>query len=447
LHRNNDKTVRIFHLAENRVVTTLHVDVSTNHASISPDGQHLVVVGDSPEVYFYHPAAAGPCNIGSPPISIGEAGCGSWILSSHPPLSAGTDTDALMSTSFSSSSLHCAVGSQAGIITVFDTRYLSCEGGSTPLVKVITSSRPYTEAGAVRSVQFAPAPWDLLIWAEHCGRVCIADTRSDFARRQVVDVLAEKDDLIEAEVEDVQHTLSAWEISQNLQGNFATSRRHTREEDTEEEASSPETGRNAITELADLVLENSTEWLATYASRVGSPNTLAPHPPDIYASHLLRRHPPGSSLPATTPMFLRDLWVIPTERERTRTRIHPPRRRNSLHPSYTDQPASSQASSSSRTNVPTNPTERDRTRPPADSLNSPYARIHSLLAAYRRPQRVTGRLDAESYPFSYMMSDGVDITGCTLSPDGRKMFVFLVFWLIDLKLLIIFLGLSRLMAV
>jgi len=38
-----------------------------------------------------------------------------------------------------------------------------------------------------------------LVWAEHCGRVCVADARSNFTRRQIVDVLVEKEDLIEAE--------------------------------------------------------------------------------------------------------------------------------------------------------------------------------------------------------------------------------------------------------
>ncbi|KAF8252984.1 hypothetical protein K440DRAFT_273057 [Wilcoxina mikolae CBS 423.85] len=298
---NNDKTVRIFHLAENRVVTTLHVDVSTNHASISPDGQHLVVVGDSPEVYFYHPASSGSCSI-SPGTGIGEAGCGSWILSSHPPLRAGTETDALMSTSFSSSSLHCAVASQAGIITIFDTRYLSCDDGCSPLVKVIASSRAFTEPGAVRSVQFSPAPWDLLVWAEHCGKVCIADARSNFTRRQVVDVLAEKEDLVEAEVEEVQDSPSACDISQSLLGSPTNNRRYSRgDEGNGEDVTVSDVERGAsINELADLVYENSSEWLAARVRSL-TPGSYFPSHPELVSdppSQILRSA--GSGLPAST---------------------------------------------------------------------------------------------------------------------------------------------------
>jgi len=427
--RNNDKTVRIFHLAENRVVTTLHVDVSTNHASISPDGQHLVVVGDSSEVYFYHPASSGSCGR-SPGTGIGEAGCGSWILSSHPPLRAGTDTDALMSTSFSSSSLHCAVASQAGIITIFDTRYLFCDDGCSPLVKVITSSRAFTEPGAVRSVQFSPAPWDLLVWAEHCGKVCIADARSNFTRRQVVDVLAEKDDLVEAEVEEIQDSPSAWDISQSLLGNPISNRRYSREDDENgEDVTVSDAERSAsINELADLVYENSSEWLAARVRSL-TPSTYFPSHPELMSdSHSQILRSTGSGLPGSTPSLLRDYRERQIERERARPRVHdPPRRRNSIHPSYADHWTSTSSNSSTATGptsaAATAPSERERSRLSRGSTVVPSLRpleqITNLIADQRRRQRRGGRVDM---PFVYSYaSDGVDITGCTLDPDGRKL--------------------------
>ncbi|CCX09756.1 Similar to Uncharacterized protein C4G3.03; acc. no. P87229 [Pyronema omphalodes CBS 100304] len=46
--RNNDKSVRIYHLAQDRILQELTLDVSANHASISPNGRHLVIIGDSP---------------------------------------------------------------------------------------------------------------------------------------------------------------------------------------------------------------------------------------------------------------------------------------------------------------------------------------------------------------------------------------------------------------
>lgn len=505
--RNNDKTVRIFHLAENRVVTTLHVDVSTNHASISPNGQHLVVVGDSPEVYFYHPATSGPSAASRPSSAtatgIGEAGCGSWILSSHPPLRAGTDTDALMSTSFSSSSLHCAVASQAGIITIFDTRYLSCAGGCSPLLNVLTSSRPFTEQGAVRSVQFSPAPWDLLVWAEHTGRVCVADARNNFTRRQVVDVLAGREDLVEVDVEEVPESPSAWYISQRLLGNPAsTARRDSRrsggvggavgvgpgvdgvggvgvggggggggdggggvdddgeddddddgddddddDNDDEEEGEEGPTASlidaqriTSFSEYAELVYENQGDWLAARV-RSMTPGTYLPPHLELVADH---PHPQmlrslGSGLPplssSSTPSLLRDYRERQIERERARQRTHdPPRRRNSIHPSYVDHSASTSSSTASGAasaavapgGAPAVPGERERARPPRGANSNPalgpLEQITSIIADQRRRQRrTTWRADAASYASPRAGSEGVNITGCTLDPEGRKL--------------------------
>lgn len=381
---NNDKTVRIFHLAQNRVLTTLHLNIATNHSSISPDGQHLVIVGDCSKVYFYHPATSSGSCPGTPGTGIGEAGCESWILSSHPPLTAGID--ALISTSFSPSSLLCAVASQDGSITIFDTRYLSCTnipGCPSPIVNRIMSSRPRTYAGAVRSIQFSPAPWDLLVWAEHSGRVCVADARSNFVKRQVVDILVEKDDLIEAEVmsvggdDDTQHS---WRRREGSAG-----RRYTREEEESEEdaVAASEDDVHAffsrrfdeLSELVSRVRGNSHEWWATpplnsapnyppSSGANGRATTSNYTPPDasVRAStsaqspSISTSTPPPQTVPNTnptsTPALLRDYRERQIERERARQRIHdPPRRRNSTHPSYADQLVST-VSTSTRLPVP-----------------------------------------------------------------------------------------------
>ncbi|KAI5776386.1 hypothetical protein EDC01DRAFT_763353 [Geopyxis carbonaria] len=424
--KNNDKTVRIFHLAQNRVVTTLHVAAPTNHASISPDGQHLVVVGDVPEVYFYHPASSGSYNDSSN-TGIGEAGCGSWILSSHPPLKAGDDGDALMSTSFSPSSLHCAVASQTGIITIFDTRYLSCThpDGISPLVKRITSSRAYTHVGAIRSVQFSPAPWDLLVWAEHCGRVCVADARSNFTRRQIVNIFVEKDELIEAEIEEMPDLPSAWEISQSLLGNPNTNRAVVHEEgETIDDSDSPDLRRASsasINEMANLILENSVEW-HPYTSRARGSGTGSNYQSVVNSA--------GSSLPASTPSLLRDHRESQIERERARNRIHdPPRRRNSVHPSYADQINSIIGNETMaayhaheeqlHAGIMRTVAEARLVARPRDSM------VANLIADQRRRNRRSGRLESQTNPLNTQRSesDGVDITGCTFSPNGRKLFV------------------------
>lgn len=187
--------MRIFSLAHHRIQATLHFPIATNHASISPDGRHLVVVGDSTQVYFYH------SDNGSSSGTQREAGREPWTPSSQSPLTAGTE-NALISTSFSPSSILCAVASQDGSITVFNTRYLSSTTphSLSPVVKTIRTSRSRTYAGAVRSVQFSPAPWDLLIWSEHSGKVSVADTRSNFFKQQTLDVLADAHNIREIDV-------------------------------------------------------------------------------------------------------------------------------------------------------------------------------------------------------------------------------------------------------
>ena len=45
--RNNDKTVKLYSLSENRLLSTLDFPFPMNHASIRPDGEALVAVGDA----------------------------------------------------------------------------------------------------------------------------------------------------------------------------------------------------------------------------------------------------------------------------------------------------------------------------------------------------------------------------------------------------------------
>ncbi|KAK6517146.1 hypothetical protein TWF506_007021 [Arthrobotrys conoides] len=168
---NNDRTVRLFSLSKFEVITTLTLDFPTNHASISPNGKYLVVVGDSPKVFFYNLASL--TSESSPDYY--------WKLTSSPSYNGG---DALISTDFSPCSKLCAVASQDGSITLFDTRLFD-DVDISPIVRVIQSSRPQTQAGAVRCVVFSPSPWDLLVWAEHTGRITITDIRTEFCSETI----------------------------------------------------------------------------------------------------------------------------------------------------------------------------------------------------------------------------------------------------------------------
>ncbi|KAF3923125.1 hypothetical protein ABW20_dc0107405 [Dactylellina cionopaga] len=184
---NNDKTVRLFSLPRFQVITTLTLPFHTNHSSVSPDGKYLVVVGDSSKVFFYHLATL--VSESAPDFS--------WRLSSSPSYSGG---DALISTDFSPCSNLCAVASQDGSISVFDTRLFSGLPEESPVVSVIQSSRPQTQAGAVRCVVFSPSPWDLLVWAEHTGRITITDTRGEFRCSQTVRVNVSGDSVEQIEL-------------------------------------------------------------------------------------------------------------------------------------------------------------------------------------------------------------------------------------------------------
>lgn len=50
---NNDKTVKVFSLPSMTVIVTLTFPIAINYASLSPDGNFLVAVGDSNQTYLY----------------------------------------------------------------------------------------------------------------------------------------------------------------------------------------------------------------------------------------------------------------------------------------------------------------------------------------------------------------------------------------------------------
>ncbi|RPA87878.1 hypothetical protein BJ508DRAFT_320864 [Ascobolus immersus RN42] len=182
---NNDMTVRIVDLANNmQKVKEFKLPYATNHASISPDGRYLVVVGDTPKVFFY------------------KLNLASADAPNEPPKIYRTGTDSHMSTAFSPSSQQCAVACQDGTITIFDVNKI--DSGQGAIVKKLQSRRPGHGSGAIRSVQFSPAPWDLLVWAEHCGRISIADTRSNYEWQETIEVLVDDKAVRKKDVDEIR---------------------------------------------------------------------------------------------------------------------------------------------------------------------------------------------------------------------------------------------------
>lgn len=183
--RNNDSTVRIFSLSQSRLLSTLQFSCYMNHASISPDGQLLVAVGDEPKAFFCRRIPAS--------TSSGDQDANrTWQEIAEPRLNPATLGDACFTTAFSPSGHICAVAQQSGVVTIFDTSRIhedmEDDDAVLEILKSSRSSMPDDYIGAIRSMSFSPAPWDLLAWAEERGRVCVADLRNACRSRQTVDL-------------------------------------------------------------------------------------------------------------------------------------------------------------------------------------------------------------------------------------------------------------------
>ncbi|KAL5119452.1 hypothetical protein ACEQ8H_002722 [Pleosporales sp. CAS-2024a] len=211
---NNDKTVRIYSLTQNLELTVLDLPFAMNHATISPDSHLLVAVGDAPFAYFYQrtsadkPATAktaeGPSHM-SPP---------EWTLLEQVPLyrpTTGPCAEGYFCTAWSPLGRLCAVGSECGYITVFNVAlFAQVHVGEDAVVQLISSTRPNTTAGAgaVRTMHFSPSPWDLLVWSEDQGRVCVADLRSGLKVKQVLSLDPNEAGMEQAEIADFHLTTS-----------------------------------------------------------------------------------------------------------------------------------------------------------------------------------------------------------------------------------------------
>jgi len=200
---NNDKTVRVYSLTQNLELSVLDFPFAMNHASISPDGQMLVAVGDSPRAYFFEYCNASKSSGLDP----------EWILLDQVKLyaPAGTRSDGYFTTAWSPFSRFCAVGSECGYITVFDAELVKyVDDAQDAIIQTISSSRPYTMhgPGSIRTMYFSPAPWDLLIWSEDQARVCVADLRTGLVVRQILTLDPKEQGLDTVELADLDLTMS-----------------------------------------------------------------------------------------------------------------------------------------------------------------------------------------------------------------------------------------------
>ncbi|KAL9090515.1 MAG: hypothetical protein Q9165_005276 [Trypethelium subeluteriae] len=203
---NNDKSVRIYSLTHLAETARLLLPFPVNHATISPDGQILVAVGDAPRAYFYErmkgkKGAKLKSNDGSSDLS------SDWQLLREVRLHSPREATncCYFSTAWSPSGTLCAIGSECGYINIFETALLEeMEFGEDAIVRILASSRPKPEAGpgAIRTMMFAPETWDLLIWSEDSGRVCIGDLRTGLRTKQTIHLDHQEEGLEKLEVID-----------------------------------------------------------------------------------------------------------------------------------------------------------------------------------------------------------------------------------------------------
>ncbi|QDZ21833.1 WD40 repeat domain-containing protein [Chloropicon primus] len=150
---NNDKTVKVFSLPSMTVIATLTFPVAINYASLSPDGNFLVAVGDSNQTYLY---SAGQSSGYQRIRTFSEA------------------SDSGMCCAWNSSGMCFASASQDGSVCVWDLR------STKVLAKLQTQDKT-----ACRVVKFSSGLTDLMAFSEHYSKFHVVDART-FAYEQVV---------------------------------------------------------------------------------------------------------------------------------------------------------------------------------------------------------------------------------------------------------------------
>lgn len=191
---NNDKTVALVNLDDfddNDKIDPCHTITYpdfVNRAVISPDGRLLVAVLDDPYLYVHE-------RVATPTPSQGGTLFGpqhKWEYRDRYLLKSQRRDDISQSRGsfalcFSNSGAFLAVGTQYGTISIFDTSAFT-DPCKDPLLVTFQSSRPEALPGAVRDMAFCPGPYDLLAWSEDRGRVGIADVRTGFVYRQIINL-------------------------------------------------------------------------------------------------------------------------------------------------------------------------------------------------------------------------------------------------------------------
>ena len=184
LFSNNDKSVLIFSLTRLEFLEGLGpYPTAMNHATISPNGNLLIAVGDEPQAFFSQRVFTQVLRKGKPSWTY------EWQRICEPKLSLAHKEDCCFTTAFSPSGHICAAASQTGVITIFNTSLITEDmEADEAVVGTLKSSRLNVSSyrSAIRSMSFSPDPWDLLALAEDQGRVSVVDLRNVLQSEQTL---------------------------------------------------------------------------------------------------------------------------------------------------------------------------------------------------------------------------------------------------------------------
>lgn len=185
---NNDKHVITVNLQDMESVDELSYPDCVNRALISPDGRLLVAISDDPYLYIHgrtekHAGSSSLFRNRDRPEYEWKAAGRIHLKSQR--TDDDSDNRGSFAACFSNTGRYLAVGTQYGVISIFNTSAF-LEPGTDPLITSFTSSRPNSVPGAVRDMAFCPGPFDLLAWTEDRGRVGVADIRSNYVAQQIL---------------------------------------------------------------------------------------------------------------------------------------------------------------------------------------------------------------------------------------------------------------------
>lgn len=192
---NNDCTVTVISLRDfDQSDKTTPLDIVTypdfvNRAAISPNGRVMVAILDDPYLYVHVRVEKSPESGRLPEYT--------WEIRQRLMLKSQkkgdkTDSRGSFAACFSNSGSYLAVGTQHGVISIYDAELL-LDPEAQPLITTFESSRPRSGPGAIRDMAFCPGPFDILAWTEDRGHIGIADVRAKFVVRQIVDISVDAD--------------------------------------------------------------------------------------------------------------------------------------------------------------------------------------------------------------------------------------------------------------